>query len=356
MKKKVKKLTPQEKLDTSRLLKLNRLKSRNTLLEKSNKEQERIITLLDSQLAEVISLKDGLRKLSTTVIDLSQVPPSGLQREGLSLAMISDIHCDEVVSLSRTLGLNRYNPDIAKKRIANFFYLTLKEINRWRKELIVDELHLLINGDLTSGNIHYALIETNSMPPINAMLFAQEQLVQGIKYLSEKGNFKKLKVICLTGNHPRITPKLTDKTRTGNSLEYYAYKVMEDLFTNILVGYDNVEFIVAEGSLVQVKTQYGKTYLVTHGDQIRYLGGVGGVMIPTMRWWLNVTKTFPADKAFIGHHHHWIPQNDITINGSVIGYNEYAMHKGFQFQPPIQHLELLDSKYGFTKKVPLILG
>ncbi|MGV8171733.1 MAG: hypothetical protein ACP5OA_03515, partial [Candidatus Woesearchaeota archaeon] len=330
------------KITQARLIKISKLKANLLVLKHENREQEHVINQLDTQLSNILQLKGGLLKKSTTVIDLSHVPLSGIHREGIALSMISDSHVDEVINPDRVLGLNKHNPDIAKKRMSDYFFLLLKEINRWRKELVVDELHLMILGDLTSGNIHYALVETNAVPPINAMLYAQTLLVQGIKYLVENGNFKKIRVFCVTGNHPRITAKLMDKTRTGNSLEYYAYRVIEDLFKNVLTGYENVEFVIAEGALLHVKTQYGKSYLLSHGDQIKYQGGVGGVMIPAMRWWLQINKTIPSDKTFMGHHHHWIPQSDITINGSMVGYNEYAMGKGFQYQPPIQHLELLD--------------
>lgn len=317
------------------------------------KLQESIILRQDQEISNILQLRQGLTKL-TTEVDLSHTLPT-LERSGILIALLSDIHAEEIVDPRKVMQLNKFNPEICKKRVQTFFYLLWKELGRLRKEVKIDELHLLLGGDNISNSIHYELAETNAMPPMHALLFVQELLVSGIRFLAEKANLKTLRVLCVTGNHPRTTSRITFKTRTGNSLEYMMYKEIEHFFQGASTGYDNVVFEVAEGAFIKVNV-FGKTYTLCHGDQFTYVGGIGGIMIPAMRWHLQFSKAIPADKRFIGNWHQWIPQNDITINGSVIGYNEFPMGKGLPFQPPIQHVELLDSVYGFTKKIPLILG
>jgi len=214
----------------------------------------------------------------------------------------------------------------------------------------------MLGGDNISSNIHPELMETNALTPIPAMFFVETQILLGIRLLAEYGEFEEIQVLCVTGNHPRLTKRTTFKTRTGNSLEYYAYKNLERMFTQVLTGYNNVKFSVAEGAFVLVKNIFGKSYTLSHGDHFRYQGGVGGIMVPAIRWHLQFSKAIPADKRYICNWHQWVPDQYITINGSVIGYNEFAMGIGAPFQPPIQHLEILDATDGFVDKIPLILG
>lgn len=342
-------------LTKSRVIKIARLKEQNRILKLEHKDLENIIKDQDNALANILTLKEGTLQSHVQEIDLSKVLPSNINRSGIMISTLSDVHGDEIVDPKKVMGLNRYNPDIAKDRLQRYFFLLVKEAARLNKEVKIDSLHLGLLGDFISGNIHPELVQTNAMPPIHAMLFIQELLVKGIKYLSECGQFKHINVLCVTGNHPRITSKTYYKTRTGNSLEYFSYKVMEDLFSNVLTGYNNVEFEVAEGAFIRVQTPYNLSYTMSHGDHFNYLGGIGGIMIPATRWHLQFSKTVPADKRYIGNWHTWIPAPDLTFNGSVIGYNEFPMGKGLPFQQAIQHVELLDSMFGFTKKIPLIL-
>jgi hypothetical protein len=47
------------------------------------------------------------------------------------------------------------------------------------------------------------------------------------------------------------------------------------------------------------------------------------------------------------------PTPDCQLNGSLVGYNAYALSHGFKYQRPIQSFTIIDSKYGVTIKAPI---
>ena len=66
-----------------------------------------------------------------------------------------------------------------------------------------------------------------------------------------------------------------------------------------------------------------------------------------LRWFAKVAKVFRLDIAFIGHWHQAIFTQQCVVNGSLKGYDAYAMGKGLDYQQPSQNMTLLDSRYGF---------
>jgi hypothetical protein len=98
---------------------------------------------------------------------------------------------------------------------------------------------------------------------------------------------------------------------------------------------------------------YGRTIHGTHGDEVKYQGGVGGVSIPInkrVNAWNRVKR---ADYHCFGHFHQQLDHGDWFANGSVIGYNDYAMSGGFTPEAPQQTFFLLDAKRGKTTVSPM---
>jgi hypothetical protein len=57
----------------------------------------------------------------------------------------------------------------------------------------------------------------------------------------------------------------------------------------------------------------------------------------------------------MGHFHQRSYTNGIMVNGSVCGYNQYAIRRGFEPGPPQQQFLICDKKRGFTINAPIIL-
>lgn len=266
--------------------------------------------------------------------------------EATAIAVASDWHVDEVVRPQTVQRLNKYTPDIAEKRADTFWRKVVLLTNRNRSDTTINNLVLVLDGDFISGNIHEELLENTAMRPIDAIMFAQDLLDAGLRHLKEYGNFKRIVVVCKSGNHSRITPKIRHASREGNSLEWAMYH-------NLAKRHTDLEWVIDESYLTYYKV-YGKVLRIHHGDSIRYIGGVGGLEIPMKRAYYQWNMTRPADINLMGHYHSYMPGYN-TVNGSLIGYNAYAMANKFAHQPPMQAYLLLDAKRGITVHSPILV-
>jgi hypothetical protein len=74
-----------------------------------------------------------------------------------------------------------------------------------------------------------------------------------------------------------------------------------------------------------------------------------------LKWYLRVAKLFKIEKAFIGHWHTAISIKEVVVNGSVVGYDSYAMSFGFDFEKPTQQLIFINKQYGIILHAPIYL-
>ena len=266
--------------------------------------------------------------------------------QATAIVMASDWHVEEVVKPTTVQMRNKYNPDIATARADTFWRKIVLLTARNRSDTRVDNLVLILGGDFISGSIHEELLENNAMPPMEAILFAQDLLDSGIRYLKEYGGFKKIVVICKDGNHGRGTVKIRHATRTGNSLEWAMYQ-------NLAKRHEDLEWVI-EDSYLTYYTVYSERLRIHHGDAIRYMGGVGGLEIPMKRAYYQWNMTENADLNCMGHYHSYMPGYN-TVNGSLIGYNAYAAQNKFAYQPPMQAYILLDAERGVTVHSPILV-
>ena len=324
-------------------------------------EDHKIVMLQDELRAERRKHKAALREINRLHKDIAayeavSVPPSKrvirMSRgsvkasQATAIVMASDWHVDELVKPSTVQGRNKYNPDVAKIRSQRFWNKLVMLVERNRHDTKIENLVLILGGDFISGNIHEELLESTAMRPMEAILFVQDLLDAGIRYVKANGNFKKIVVVCKDGNHGRINQKIRHQTRTGNSLEWAMYQ-------NLAKHHEDVEWVIEDSYLTYYKV-YSEVLRIHHGDAIRYAGGVGGLEIPMKRAYYQWNMTEPASINFMGHYHSYMPGYN-TVNGSLIGYNAYAAKNKFAFQPPMQTFVLLDARLGITVHSPILV-
>jgi hypothetical protein len=113
-------------------------------------------------------------------------------------ALLSDVHCDEIVPKHKVNNLNEHNPEISKRRIARFFGLLIKFLRIERHECDVDRLVLWLGGDMfTSSESHGTPVAMDTM---DAVEFAKEMIVSGIKFILEEEPKLQVHVVCSVGN------------------------------------------------------------------------------------------------------------------------------------------------------------
>lgn len=274
--------------------------------------------------------------------------------ENTAISLLSDIHFEETVKNSVVLGMNDYNIDIATARVKRYFKRLFYLVHQYQKAGVrIKHLILAILGDIITGYIHEELEENNGMSPIEASFEVESLLIAGIKQLASSGLVDTITIPCVRGNHGRTTKKKRFSTGYKNSYEQLIYKHIEKYFKETS-GYENVKILVSDSEFVSMKV-YDKVWSFNHGDNFKYNGGVGGVMIPMNRWVLKMQQILPTDMWGLAHWHQQMNLPTTLNNGSVIGYTPYALGIAAKPEPSQQQLQLQDIKRGFTTTSRIIL-
>lgn len=269
--------------------------------------------------------------------------------EATPVLVASDWHIEENVG-AEVGGLNVFNLDLAAKRSTVFFQAGLRLVQLLNQDVTISTVVLALLGDFISNDIHEEFAEITEQPPMHALMTAQNYLVSGIEFLlaNTKYNFV---VPCHSGNHARTTRTTRFSTENGHSLEYLMYRHMATYFRHE----PRVQFIIPEGmhSYVQV---YDQMIRFQHGHAIKYGGGVGGIYIPVNKAIAQWDKARHADLNVFGHFHQLRDGGNFLCNGSLIGYNAFALSIKADFEPPKQALFLMDKKRGRTCTWPILVG
>lgn len=270
--------------------------------------------------------------------------------ESVAFLICSDWHVEELVTLQSTNGMNDFNLQIADKRINRLFSKTPDLIDMWRSNTKIDTLVLGLLGDFLTGYIHEEYLENNQLSPIETTLWLLKRLRGGIQHLLDNGKFKQIIIPCCVGNHSRITQKRRIATEHKNSLEFMMYHVLSQYFEDD----HRVKFLIPE-SYHTILEVFNYKVRFHHGTSVSYQGGVGGLSIPLNKYILRSNKTQSAYIDVIGHFHQTIAEKNFITNGSLIGYNSYAVHIAAPYEEPQQSLFFLEKRLGRTALIPIIL-
>lgn len=303
------------------------------------------------RLAETQARLDFAVRLRTAARDVPTVArreASGL-REGTAVVLCSDWHVEERVDAIRVNGRNEYAPEIARTRVRDRLAPAIvRLIESHRSLLQIRDLVLWLGGDLITGYIHEELLESNFLSPVEAALFVQDLCSYLIRYVLEHGKLDRVIVPCSYGNHGRLTPKPRISTGAQNSLEWYIYHQLQREFA----GDPRVEFVVADGECLYLQL-YDFTLRFTHGDAVKYGGGIGGVHIPLRKAIAGWDTDIRADVTCFGHFHQYIPHPRYVGNGSLIGWSPYGVRIKADLEVARQAFFVIDSKEGPCLHTPI---
>lgn len=264
-------------------------------------------------------------------------------REAAWVALASDWHIEESVDPGKVNGVNKYNLEIARHRVERYFAGVSWLANYHAEEFKLRDGLLWLGGDLITGYLRDENLEDNQCSPVRAIATLHSWISDGINHLLKATPTEKLRVVCNSGNHGRLTKKKSHATQEANSIEWLMYHYLAREFRDD----KRVEFVLPQGAHTYAQI-YDWTVRFHHGDDAKYGGGVGGIMIPirkAIHRWQSVRH---AHLTCMGHFHQYTHLDDLIINGSLIGYNPYALSIGAQFEEPAQAFFLMDSKRGVT--------
>lgn len=271
---------------------------------------------------------------------------------GAPCVLASDWHYDEVVDPAQINGVNEYNREIANARIRQFVENTIDVLTQHMVRPEYPGIVLAMAGDMVSGEIHPELAATNEA----SSLVSVSELFAKLSWVVEQfaQAFGNVFVPCVTGNHGRTTQKIWAKNRAYTSLDWLLYTFLAKRFEDD----KRVKFQVSAGPdlLFQV---HATRFLLTHGDRLGRGGdGLIGFLGPVTRGdhkrrTRNAAVDLPYDSLVAGHFHQYHPGPRAIINGSLIGFSEFAWTEGFAPEPPRQALWIVHPERGTTCHWPI---
>jgi len=311
----------------------------------SRKEVKILSERLESLEQENAVLKEhNAQTLKTYTIS----PNKGNESEATAFIIGSDWHIEERVRAEEVNGVNEYNLETSKERADKFFANARRLVSIARKDSKVERVVLALLGDMITNNIHDELKEIALLSPALAILRCEEYIVSGINHLLEDKETKELVVVCTTGNHGRITKERRHATEQGNSLEHIMYHAIASNFKDN----SRVKFVINEAYHTYLDV-YEATIRFHHGHNIGYGGGIGGMTIPINKKISKWNQLRKADLDVMGHFHQLFDGGNFIVNGSLIGYNAYALAIGASPEKPQQSFFLWVMGRGKTMVCPI---
>jgi hypothetical protein len=306
--------------------------------------------LFDSQVDRLRELEE--RDAVLSALHSTPLPPIEIdgshdgdeRRECAAVALLSDVHYGEVVEPSRSTYGNKYNTTISAYRLHRFFTGVEWLIKCNRAWANINHLVLWFGGDLITGHIHDELVDT-ALNPIESILQLEPILIGGVRRMLELG--LDVTLPCSYGNHGRTTVKKRIQTGAQHSYEWLSYQHMGSHLTR-----DGVK-VLADPTPHQFVDVYGKTLHFSHGDDAKYNGGVGGITIPLNKATDAWHKVNPAYLSNYGHFHTLFDGGRWMVNGSLIGFNQFAMSIKATPEFPQQWFYIMDSKRGKSTRSPI---
>lgn len=323
---------------------------------KVRKERDAALHLAE-QLRERLELAERALGFIDRIEQAQIEPPKWLSpdapkpKSATPIAMLSDLHLDEVVIPSEVDGLNAYDRQIAVMRLQAWAQNFIKMTRHYLSGMKYDGCVLILGGDIFSGDIHEELSETNADTMFGSFLFWSEQLAAAIDLLQNE--FGKLHVVSVVGNHGRTTRKPRMKLRARTNFDWLLAKELERHF----VKNKNITFTIPEGSDAFFEI-YGHGQLVTHGDQATGGGGIGGIYPTIMRLRARKAQRYLAigqnfQTLWMGHWHQYLPSPSLIVNGSMKGVDEYAFINNFAMEVPQQAMAIITPEHGITVQAPI---
>lgn len=328
------------------------LKQQNQLLRDSVSEEAQFQGLLDE-----IKKAIGRAKFKQPVSASRQIlVPKNKILGGVPTLFLSDWHTGEVVDPEQIEGINEYNLEIAEARCHRVFSQAMKELFTHQAGFRYDAMVIAFGGDMLSGLIHDELLRTNQKGMPDCLIFLAQLIAQEIVKVAD--NFEEIYVPCVAGNHGRIEGKPSAKNAVTNNLDYLLYLMVEALVKGMLGSANNVTFNISKSLDMQYNI-YGTTYLLTHGDQFKESTNSTSFwpnLVAAARKKNERTRTMGGksfDYMLCGHFHKYGTVDNVIVNGSLKGYDEWVYKNNFSLEAPMQALWVTHPHERFLRHIPI---
>jgi hypothetical protein len=261
------------------------------------------------------------------------VPKKPRSSSTVVVAMLSDCHWDEIVRPEDVAGVNAYDRTIATAR-TKAWATKLAELPQSGPSASIEGLVLMLGGDLSCGLIDTLHLVDSDDTVLGTLLYWSEQCAAAIALLADA--YGKVHVPVVVGNHGRMTAKKRQHLKARDNTDWH----LAHLVRRQLVADERITWQIDEASDAEFEV-YDQRHLLTHGDQTKGGGGIGGVFPPIMRMVARKQQRQsalgrPFAHLWLGHFHQTIFGPGWSCNGSLKAYDGFAAENNFPAEPPQQ--------------------
>ena len=222
---------------------------------------------------------------------------------------------------------NRYDPDIAKKRISNL----CDQVIYLCSENNISDLRLVNLADLICGRIHLPLRLQSRFDVITQIMDVSEILAEFITKLTNDGIF--VEYYDCVDNHSRLEPNKNDALEVETLARITKWYLKERLSSNELVHINGNDF----GDDIVCFDCRGHKVAGVHGDKDKPTTVVDNISLMTKEHF---------DLILTAHMHHFSADEKnetiVVSNGSLMGTDEYARKLRLSAKPSQNFIVVTD--------------
>lgn len=318
----------------------------------------RTIEKAEEALAERVIERFGVEAMNRTYQPVVKwaTDVSSPKSPGIPMLFISDVHYGEVVDPQQVLFSNAFSSDICARRLKHTFEQAVTLLKMHLAAPQYDGIVLVLGGDMINGGLHEDSAFSDESTPLVQAIEIARLLSDGVAFLADE--FPKVDIYCVPGNHGRLTRRSWAKFYAQTNLDWLAYVMLKDYcrdLPNVEVHAPPVRDLTFEVA--------GRRYRLSHGDQFRGGDGIIGPLGPVTRG--DVRKRHSAslmpawadatyDTLLVGHFHQLLMLTRLIMNGSVKGFDEFALSINVPYEPPQQALWTVHPDHGHTWYMPVL--
>ncbi len=265
---------------------------------------------------------------------------------------LSDEHADQVVEAHRVGFMEDFNFNVALCRAEKLIDTVIDWTTNKLPMHTFPVLHIFLNGDHSSGEIHGATSHSHHKNMFrNALSIAQ---MHSLMFRDLAPYFPKIKIYCTSGNHGR---RSTKKNYYGpwDNWDYLVHETAKQLCADI----PNIEFLIPESFSMNVIIN-GFGFHVCHGDDVRGWMGLPwyGLERKTRRLVsLHQSQGQKVDYFVFGHFHACSTTADLTgemiVNGAFPATDPYSYDSFSGYRTPMQMFHGVHQKHGISWRLPV---
>ena len=287
--------------------KLNDIYKATVLMRDERNELNRIKRAEARKQGLLATFKEIISKEVKPRYDFCEIEPAGESDNDLVI-MLSDIHYGLCVDNIH----NKYSPEIAEKRLTDYYKEIVCIADRYESE----NCYLFLGGDLINGAVRATTRISNTENVIEQVKNVSSLITDFAHALSQI--FNKIYVHSVPGNHSRIFPN-----KEENQINEYLDNLIPFYMQAALQNIKNIEFYnnLYQGELCSF-TVRGHKFAGVHGHHDTVQSVVDNMN--------KMIKETP-DVILMGHRHanglHTINQTKVIECGSLSSTDDYCMEK-----------------------------